>query len=55
MAYDQRTGRLIAAEADEKYPEIVAKQNIRTSSVKSLIIIGVFISLLIGVILFLGI
>ncbi|MCK5299343.1 MAG: hypothetical protein KAJ76_10575 [Candidatus Heimdallarchaeota archaeon] len=54
MAYDPRS-RLIATEADEKYSEEVAKQNIRTSSVKSIIIIGVLIALLIGTILIMGI
>ncbi len=51
MAYDPRTGRLIEAEANEKYPEIVAQQNIQTSSIKSIIIVGILVSLFIGIIL----
>ena len=54
MGIDQRNARLIAAEADEKHSVEVARQNIRTSSIKSIIIMGILIVLLIGVILFLG-
>ena len=55
MAFDPRTGRLIPAEADEKYSVKVTKQNIRTSSVKSCIIIGVLVALFVGTILVMGI
>jgi len=51
MAYDPRSGRIVEAEANEKYPEMVAQQNIRTSSIKSIIIVTILISSFIGILL----
>ncbi len=50
MAYDPRS-RLIAAEADEKYSEKAAKQNVRTTSIRSIIIASIIVVLLIGFII----